>query len=215
MVEELRIGVLASHEGTTMQAVAEACKTGQLRATICAVISNNSKSGALRRARAEGIPAHHISSQSHPGETCLDKATLEVLEGGGASLILLAGYMKKLGPRTIARFRGRVLNTHPALLPKYGGQGMYGDFVHQAVLGSGERVTGVTVHVVDGEYDHGPTIAQCTVPVREDDTVHSLGERVRERERAFLVETLQRISRRELDLAPIQPCEAQACRTGP
>jgi phosphoribosylglycinamide formyltransferase-1 len=107
--------------------------------------------------------------------------------------VLLAGYMKKLGPYTLDCFRGRVLNTHPALLPKFGGQGMYGARVHEAVLAAGEAVTGVSVHVVDAEYDQGPVIAQCEVPVLAGDTVDTLASRVQERERKFIVEVLQAI----------------------
>ena len=115
-------------------------------------------------------------------------------------LVVLAGYMKILGPRTISRYRGRILNIHPALLPRFGGEGMYGKRVHEAVLAAGETVTGVTIHMVDEEYDHGPIVARCEVSVLEDDTVDSLAERVLRREHGFYVETLQRISRGEIDL---------------
>jgi phosphoribosylglycinamide formyltransferase-1 len=112
--------------------------------------------------------------------------------------VLLAGYMKKLGPITLARFRGRILNTHPSLLPRHGGLNMYGERVHQAVLDSGDAVTGVTIHLVESEYDVGPILAQREIPVLPNDTIESLAARVHSVERAFLVETLLRIVNGEL-----------------
>ena len=123
---------------------------------------------------------------SHQGSDL--QAILDALTRHDVELVVLAGYMKKLGPRTLTRYRGRVLNIHPALLPRFGGQGMYGARVHEAVLASGERETGVTIHVVDEEYDHGPIVAQCRVPVLAADTPETLAARVLER-----VETLERI----------------------
>jgi len=178
-----------------MQAVVDACKEGRLDAQPCVVISNNSDSMALQRARTEGIPAYHLSGKTHPDPEELDRAILEVLRGHGVNLVIPAGYMKKLGAEVLREYRGRVLNIHPGLLPKFGGKGMYGQLVHEAVLASGDRVTGVTIHVVDEEYDHGPIIAQCEVPVLENDTVESLSERVLRREHEFFVETLQKIAR--------------------
>ena len=105
-----------------------------------------------------------------------------------------------LGPRVLGRYRGRVLNVHPALLPAYGGRGMYGERVHAAVLAAGERVTGVTVHLVDEEYDQGPILAQAEVPVLEGDTVESLRLRVLRREHELYPETLQRIATGEIEL---------------
>jgi phosphoribosylglycinamide formyltransferase-1 len=188
-----RLGVLASHHGTTLQAIIDACQTGTLAATVAVVISNNSRSGAAQRASRHAIPFIHLSGQTHPVPAALDDAICETLEIYGVGLVMLAGYMKKLGPHTLERFRGRVLNTHPALLPHFGGQGMYGSRVHEAVLAAGVAATGVTLHLVDGDYDTGPTVAQCTVPVRPDDTVETLAARVQKRERTFLVETLQEI----------------------
>ncbi|WP_027892197.1 phosphoribosylglycinamide formyltransferase [Calidithermus chliarophilus] len=194
----MNLGFLASGRGSNMQAVIDACKRGELAATPRVVISNNSASGALERARQEGIPAYHLSSHTH-GEG-LDEAILETLRRHEAQLVVLAGYMKKLGPRTLAAYRNRIVNIHPALLPKFGGQGMYGMNVHQAVIAAGERETGVTIHLVDEEYDHGATLAQARVPVLPGDTPETLARRVLEREHTFLVETLGRIVRGELPL---------------
>lgn len=186
-----------------MQAIIDACKDGRLKAKPCVVISNNSGSTALKRARREGVPGYHLSDRTHPTPEQLDRAVLETLERHAVSLVILAGYMKLLGPRTVSRYRGRILNIHPALLPRFGGRGLYGRAVHEAVLAAGERVTGVTVHLVDDEFDHGPTVAQCRVPVRGDDTVDSLAERVLAREHELYIETLRQIARGELDLGQI------------
>ena len=188
----MRLGVLVSGSGTNLQAIIDACERGDLDAEVRVVISNNSDSRALQRARAAGIPAYHISSVTHPRS--VDREICRTLEACDVNLVLLAGYMRLLGPATLARFRNRVLNSHPALLPKFGGRGMYGSHVHQAVLNAGETVTGVTIHYVDEQYDHGETLAQCQVPVLPDDTLETLEERVKERERRFWIETLSSLS---------------------
>ncbi|PYN30900.1 MAG: phosphoribosylglycinamide formyltransferase [Candidatus Rokuibacteriota bacterium] len=190
----MRIGILASHEGTTLQAIIDAYATGVLRAQVVTVVSNNRDAGALQRARAAGIATHHFSSSTHPEPEALDAAICGVLVEHAVDIVVLAGYMKKVGPRTLARFHGRVLNTHPALLPKFGGKGMYGLHVHRAVLAAGETKSGASVHLVNDEYDAGPLIAQCEVPVSESDTPESLAERVQERERGLMVEVLARIA---------------------
>jgi len=196
----VKLGFLASHHGSNVQAVVDACRAGRLTATPCVVISNNGESEALARARRQGIARYHLSGVTHPAPGQLDAAIVDALSRHGVELVVLAGYMKKLGPSTLARYHGRVLNIHPALLPRFGGPGMYGRHVHEAVLAAGERETGITIHLVDGEYDHGPILAQCRVDVRDGDTAASLAERVLAREHAFLVETLDRILRRDLIL---------------
>jgi len=187
----LRLGVLASGEGTTLEAIADACSNATLAAEIVVVIGNNRDSGALRRARARSLRHLHLSALTHSNPAKLDEAMLEVLVSTKAELVVLAGFMKKVGPRVLAAFEGKIINTHPALLPKFGGQGMYGHRVHEAVLAAGEAQSGVSVHLVTGEYDAGPVIAQLPVPVLPGDTVATLSERVQSAERAFLVHTLQ------------------------
>ncbi len=200
MTNQLRIGVLASHSGTTLQAIIDATEAGTLDAAVCIVISNNSRSGAIERAKKHNLPFRHLSSTTHADPNELDQAICDTLHQHNTELVMLAGYMKKLGPQTLDTFRGRVLNTHPALLPRYGGQGMYGDRVHQAVLDADETVTGVSIHQVDGEYDTGSVVAQCEVLVESGDDVDSLAERVKKREKSFLLETLQRIATGQVGL---------------
>lgn len=153
-----------------MQAVIDACKEGCLLAKPCVVISNNSGAEALIRANREGIPYYHLSRRTQPDPEQLDTEILLTLQRHNTELVILAGYMCKLGPKTLAQYKGRILNIHPSLLPKYGGVGMYGNRVHEAVLTAGEEETGVTIHMVDEEYDHGAIVAQCLVPVMADDT---------------------------------------------
>jgi phosphoribosylglycinamide formyltransferase-1 len=191
----MRLAVIASHEGTTLQAVLDAVADGTLPALVAVVISNNRDSGALRRARSAGVRAVHLSSATHADPALLDRAILDTLTDAQTDLVFLAGYLKKLGPQVLEHFRGRILNTHPALLPKFGGKGMYGIRVHEAVLAAGEVETGVSIHLVDAEYDTGRTLAQCRVPVLPGDSATEIAARVQAREREFVVETLANLAR--------------------
>ena len=195
---KLNLGFLASHGGSNMQAIIDACKNGKVNADACVVISNNSESTALQRAKKESIPGYHISTATHNDH--VDDSIIEVLEKHNVDLVILAGYMKKLGDKVIERFKGRVLNIHPALLPKFGGKGMYGKFVHEAVLASGEKISGPTVHVVDLIYDHGRILAQKEVPVFPDDTIETLSARVLEQEHILFPETIHKIATGEIIL---------------
>ena len=203
-VSKLALGVLASHGGTNLQAIIDSCRSGAADAEVRVVISNNSRSLALERARRANIPASHLSGGTHPAPDLLDEAITETLHRHGVQVVALAGYMKMLGPRTLDAYRNRILNVHPALLPKFGGRGMYGERVHEAVLASGDRVSGVTVHLVDEEYDHGPVVAQTQVPVLPDDTPDTLAARVLEQEHILYPETIQRIATGEVDLDQLQ-----------
>jgi phosphoribosylglycinamide formyltransferase-1 len=198
----MNLAFFASHQGSNMQAVIDACKSGVLPARPCAVISNNRDSEALARAARERIPAYHLSAKTHPDPEALDLAILQAVQKRQAELIILAGFMRKLGPHLLAAYHNRILNIHPSLLPKYGGKGMCGRAVHEAVLKAGEKETGVSIHLVDEEYDHGTVIAQCRVPVDPQDTVDSLAARVLAVEHEFLVETLRKIIAGEILLPP-------------
>lgn len=193
----LRLGILASGGGSNLQAIIDACKSGWLDGEVRVVISNTPEAGALQRARAEGIPSFRLSSRTNPDPEDLDRAILRTLREQEVEWVILAGYLKKLGRETLESFRGRILNIHPALLPKFGGPGMYGQHVHQAVLAAGEKTTGASVHLVDEQYDHGEVIAQREVPVQEGDTPATLAARVLETEHALLIDTLRRISEEE------------------
>ena len=185
-----RIAVLASHGGSILQAAMDACGSGVLNAEVVAVISNNSGSMALRRARGAGIATRHLSGHTHPQPAALDAAICATLQEARPDWVLLAGYMKKLGPQTLDAFQGRILNVHPALLPKHGGRGFYGRRVHQAVVDAGDAETGATVHLVDADYDTGPVVAQVRVPVKAGDRAQDVEQRVQRAERQLVVDTL-------------------------
>lgn len=174
----MNIAVFASGRGSNFQAILNAIHGGRLPASISLVVSNNSSAGALEIARAEGIPALHRSLRQFPTQDSFDDSLLAALQSHRVNLIALAGYMKKLSSRIISLYKNRIVNIHPALLPAFGGPGMYGIHVHEAVLRSGAKVSGVTVHVVDEEYDHGLILAQETVRVEPGDTPESLAARV-------------------------------------
>ena len=196
----MNIGFFASHNGSNMQAIIDACNSGILQANPTVVVGNNSKSGALERAKKEGIACYHISGKHYPDPKELDRVILNVMIEHLVDIIVLSGYMKKLGPKTLAHFKGRILNIHPALLPKYGGKGMYGMNVHEAVIAAGETESGVSIHVVDGNYDTGQLISQARVPVKISDTPETLAARVLQQEHLLFVETLQKIVTGEITL---------------
>lgn len=196
----MRLGFLASHNGSNMQAIIDACQSGKIPADPVVVISNNRDSGALQRAANGGIPFHHLSSVTHPDPDTLDRAIADTLKEHGVELVLLCGYMKRLGPQTLKSYAGFILNIHPSLLPRFGGQGLFGIRVHQQVLAAGEAVTGATVHLVDAEYDTGPVLAQVTVPIMPDDTAETLQARVLPHEHQLYCETIRRIVIGELIL---------------
>jgi phosphoribosylglycinamide formyltransferase-1 len=199
---KIRLGVLASHGGTNLQAILDRIERGELDAEVRVVISNNSKATALERARKHGIEALHMSDAHFPSPEELDRALVKALRERGVELVVFAGYMKKRGPEFIRAFKNRILNIHPALLPKFGGAGMYGIRVHEAVLAAGERESGVTVHIVDEIYDHGSNLMQKKVPVLAGDTPETLAARVLEQEHILYSEVIQKIASGEILLPP-------------
>lgn len=180
MVESFTgIGVLASGGGSNFEALVRACKEGRIPgAKIQLLVTNKLGVGALERAVRLGIESLVLDPTDFLDRTAYYGRMAEELEKRGVQLVCLAGFLLKLEPNFIQRFPGRILNIHPALLPKFGGAGMYGHRVHAAVLAAGEKESGCTVHLVDEEYDHGPTLAQAKVPVFPEDTPDTLAARV-------------------------------------
>lgn len=199
----LRLGFLASGAGSSAQAIVAAIEAGALDAEARLMVSNNKSSAALGFAHQHGIPALCIPTQADPDAA--DQVLAEALTAHGVELVVLSGYLRQLGPRTLSRFAGRVVNIHPGPLPEFGGHGMYGRRVHEAVLAAGVAESGVAIHVVDEEYDHGPVIARRAVPLEPGDTADRLEARVRAAEPAFFVETLQRIRKGEIALPRQSP----------
>ena len=189
----MNIAVFASHEGSDLQAIIDACNMGVIQARVCCVISNNNNSRALIRAKEQGIPSYYLSLNVIENQKELDEEILRVLIENKADIIFLAGYLRKLGHNVIDYYINKIYNIHPSLLPKYGGKGMYGIHVHSAVIESKENETGITIHRVNGEYDDGEIIAQTKVPVYPSDTPEILAKRVLSKEHVFIVTVLKKI----------------------
>ena len=186
----INLAVMASHEGSSLQTVIDylALKANQCRLVL--VISNNRKSRALARAEKANIPTQHISTLTHGSRSLADQAIAKTLIDESIDWLLLLGYMKPVTAPILEALPERVINIHPSLLPKFGGKGFYGRFVHQAVLDSGDNVTGATLHQVSEIYDRGQVISQKEVPVKRQDEVEVLETRVKKAERALLREFL-------------------------
>jgi phosphoribosylglycinamide formyltransferase 1 len=179
----LRAAVLVSGGGSNLEAILMAWKAGELpRVAMALVLSNRADAFALTRAKNHGVEQVLVESKSFADDALFQDAVLHALVKANIDVIFLAGYLKRIGPKIIQRFKGRILNIHPGLLPKYGGAGMYGHHVHDAVLKSGDKESGCTVHVVDEEFDHGPILAQVRVPVKPGDTAETLAARILEQE---------------------------------
>lgn len=195
----VRVAVLASGGGTNLQALIDALHDESITAgaRVVLVVSNRRSAGALDRARRRGIPSTVLEHPDDPTE-------LLTALGPDTDLVVLAGYRKLVPPAVVARFRWRMINIHPALLPAHGGPGMYGHRVHEAVLASGAAESGATVHYVDEQYDRGPIIAQARVPVRPGDTAETLAARVLEAEHRLLPRVVLELARRGLPNEPVR-----------
>ncbi|MBN2030736.1 phosphoribosylglycinamide formyltransferase [bacterium] len=189
--KKLHLGVFASGRGSNFVAILQAIQEGRLQANVECLISNNSDAGALSVAKKNNIPTAVIVKSMYASRDLFIEALLDCLKKHDVDFIVLAGYMKKIPPEVIAVYKNHLLNIHPALLPSFGGKGMYGHHVHESVLEYGCKVTGVTVHLVDDEYDHGPIVAQQSVVVKEEDTPETLAARVLQVEHQIYAETLQ------------------------
>ena len=183
----VRVAVLVSGGGTNLQALLDALHDSPI-AQVTRVMSDRPDAGALERARRAGVPTTLLRDANAPAE--LESAL------AGAQLVVLAGYLKLVHSSVVARFRGRMINIHPALLPAFGGPGMYGRRVHEAVLASGAKESGATVHFVDEAFDRGAIIAQEKVPVQKGDTAETLAARVLEAEHRLLPKVVLDLARR-------------------
>lgn len=175
-VRRLRLAVLLSGGGRTLQNLQDRIVAGTLPAEIVGVVSSRADAFGVERARRLGLPAHVVSRKAHPDVDSFSRAVWATVDPWRPDLVLLAGFLCMV--RVPPAYAGRVLNIHPALLPAFGGKGFYGDRVHRAVLRSGARESGCTVHFVDDQYDHGPVLLQKRVPVLPDDSPDDLAERV-------------------------------------
>jgi len=185
----LRLGVLLSGSGTTLQNIIDQIDNGKLDAEIVCVISSRTGVYGLERARKHNIPAYTIAYKDHGNTNAFSEAIWARIHEHKADLVVLAGFMSLLN--IPGDFRNRIMNVHPALIPAFCGKGMYGHHVHEAVLAYGAKITGATVHFVDDVYDNGPVILQEGVPILEDDTPDTLAERVQAKEREIYPHAIQ------------------------
>lgn len=199
----MRVAVCVSGRGSNLEALLTALASDPV-AVVALVLSHRADAPALERARARGIPAVSLRHHDDPAEW------LGLLERHAIELVVLAGYLKLVPEPVVRRYEGRIINIHPALLPDFGGPGMYGARVHRAVLAAGVPVSGATVHVVTAEYDRGPILAQARVPVRPGDTPETLAARVLEVEHQLLPAVVRAAARagRPVPLAPMSESSA-------
>ncbi|MDE0151753.1 MAG: phosphoribosylglycinamide formyltransferase [Bdellovibrionales bacterium] len=187
-----RLAFLCSGEGTTFKYLAE---QAQFQA-VC-LITNTKKAPVLKKAQNLNISSFTICPHEYPSTELWDEAVLKCLENKSIDLVILAGFLCRVGPLVLSSFKNKVINSHPALLPKFGGQGMYGIHVHKAVLQAQGKTTGVTIHYVNEEYDKGTIIAQKKINVLDNDTPEILEERVKKIEKAFYAEVIEQIWKKQ------------------
>ena len=199
----LKLGFLVSNNGSSMRAIVLAIGNGALNAEARIVVSNKREASALAFAAEHGVRTEVIATAKDP--EAADAALAAALVGAGVELVVLSGYLRKLGPRTLAAYAGRVLNIHPGPLPRFGGQGMYGRRVHEAVAAAGVAETAVTVHVVDEEYDHGPTLIALPVPLARGDDAATIEAKVTAAEAGVFVEVVRRLCEGTLALPGMPP----------
>ncbi|MBN2815539.1 MAG: phosphoribosylglycinamide formyltransferase [Campylobacterales bacterium] len=182
-----KIAILASHNGSGFEAIYRAIENGTLNAEVCLVISNNSNANVLNKAKKFNVDFAVVNKSLFENP---DEKIFELLKEKGCQYVFLSGYMKKLSPLLTENFS--IINSHPSLLPKFGGTGMYGRFVHEAVILANETISGVTIHEVDKNYDEGKIILQTSLEIFENESVDSLEERIKELEKVTIIEALQK-----------------------
>jgi len=187
-----KIGILSSHNGSGYITLDDACKNNEIDAQIALVISNNSDANVIKTANKRKTPAFVINGKLFPNENLDEKITALFLEYE-CDYIFLSGYMKKLESKLVDRFKNKIINSHPALLPKFGGKGMYGRFVHEAVIEAHEKYSGVTIHFVNEEYDKGDFILQNIMPIEDGCSVETLEQDIKKLESTSIVEAFKKL----------------------
>jgi len=193
MASRAKIAVFVSGGGSNLQSLIDASKTGKLAGEIVLVVSNKLKAYGLKRAANEGIDTFVFRYKDFSDKEMAVRELMAMLEEYKVEYIALAGYLNLLPEKAVKKYRGKITNIHPALLPKYGGKGMYGHFVHEAVLAAGDKESGPTVHLVDEIYDNGRILLQRKVPVESDDTPDTLAARVLKVEHQIYPEALDNL----------------------
>jgi len=185
-----KIGILSSHNGSGYITLDDACRAKKLDAKIVVVISNNSTANVLQSAKQRDTPAYIINKNLFPEEN-LDQKITELLQEYQCDYIFLSGYMKKLEPILVSSYENKIVNSHPALLPDFGGKGMYGRFVHEAVIAAKKKKSGVTIHFVNEEYDKGEFIVQNRLDIKENSTAQELENDIKKLESKSIIEAFQ------------------------
>ena len=198
MTPRLKLAFLASRNGSAFRAAVEAADAGRLAADIVLLVSNSAKAPALDFARDQGIPCEVINTAADPDAA--DHQLAETLVASGADWVVLSGYLRRIGPAVLAHFPDRILNIHPGPLPAFGGEGMYGRRVHEAVIAAQVPSSAVTIHLVDGEYDHGRVLGRWPVPVEAGDTAQTLEQRITALEPEVMTRTLADLAEGRLRL---------------
>ncbi len=193
----MKLAFLASYNGSAARAIAQACADEKIPASPVLLISNNESANALNWARDMRLKTAVINAANTQSP---DQAIADMLEDNGIDIVICSGYMKLIGAKTISAAKGAILNVHPALLPKYGGKGMYGSHVHKAVFDNKDAETGITIHLVDGEYDRGRILAQKRIPVPSNSGADHIEDMVKAAEPEFYIETLEKILSGEISL---------------
>ncbi|MCT7464632.1 phosphoribosylglycinamide formyltransferase [Aliarcobacter cryaerophilus] len=188
-----KIGILASYNGSGFETIQKAIEDGILDANVCVIITNNSTAGVIEKAKKYGIDSFVINSKLFPNEN-LDLKIAQTLKEYGCDYIFLSGFMKKIEENLLKAFPKKIINTHPAILPSiYGGAGMYGHFVHEAVVKNGEKKSGVTIHYVNENYDEGEKILIKELLLDENETAETLENRIKELEKIAIVEAFKKV----------------------
>ena len=188
-----RIGILASYNGSGFETIQKAINEKKLDAKVVVVISNNTNAGVLEKAESFDIPNFIINDKRYPGQNIDDKCA-RLLKDFDCDYIFLSGYMKKIESSLLSTFPNKIINTHPALLPSiYGGIGMYGRFVHEAIINNGEKKSGVTIHYIDEVYDEGEIILTKELEIDSNETVDSLENRIKELEKEAIIEAFEKL----------------------
>lgn len=187
----VNLAVFGSGNGSNCRAILQAIRDKRLSATVTVIVSDRNDAGILKIASENDIPGYWICKEQYEHKNQFFDNLFRVLKQHKVDMIILAGYLRKIGPPLLEAYPERILNIHPALLPAFGGKGMYGLRVHRAVIESGVKVTGITVHIVDGEYDHGPIVLQKTLEVCDDDTPETLSEKVLQLEHRYYAQAIQ------------------------
>lgn len=188
----IRIGILSSHNGSGFDTIQKACEDQELDAQVVLVISNNTDAKVLQKASNKNIPNFIINAKKYPEEN-LDEKITNLMSEFKIDYIFLSGYMKKIEKNLVSTFENRIINSHPALLPKFGGKGMYGINVHKAVIEAKEKESGCTIHFVNENYDEGKFILQNSINLEENESVESLEEKIKALESKSIVEAFKKL----------------------